>query len=169
MSALLVIAACAITLALIFYTIGVFAERRAGTLKKSHVLFFYLGLIFDTTGTITMSFIAQTGATSIAHALTGAFAIVLMIIHAIWATVVFIKQNQKSLRNFHALSIGVWLIWLIPYVCGMLMGIPAIALDSNLALLIAVIVSLTMTVLVGRDSILIIKSKMQGMHNMQHD
>ena len=26
-----------------------------------------------------------------------------------------------------------WLVWLVPYVCGMLMGIPALKLDSNVA------------------------------------
>jgi hypothetical protein len=45
------IASSAITLALVFYTIGVFAERRAGTLKLSHIMFFYLGLASDTAGT----------------------------------------------------------------------------------------------------------------------
>lgn len=41
----------AITFALVFYTIGVFVERRAGMLKLSHIMFFYLGLAYDTTGT----------------------------------------------------------------------------------------------------------------------
>lgn len=45
------IASSAITFALVFYTIGVFAERRAGTLKLSHIVFFYLGLACDTAGT----------------------------------------------------------------------------------------------------------------------
>lgn len=38
MSLELVAASSAITLALVFYTIGVFSERRAGFLKKSHVI-----------------------------------------------------------------------------------------------------------------------------------
>ena len=33
----------------------------------------------------------------------------------------------------HRLGIGVWLVWLVPYVCGMLLGIPALRLDSNVA------------------------------------
>ena len=37
------IASSAITFALVFYTIGVFAERRAGTLKLSHIVFFLPG------------------------------------------------------------------------------------------------------------------------------
>ena len=43
-----------ITLALIFYTIGVWAERLAGRLMPWHLIFFWGGLIFDTTGTSIM-------------------------------------------------------------------------------------------------------------------
>ena len=31
------------------------------------------------------------------------------------------------------MGIGVWLVGLVPYVCGMRMGIPALRLDSNVA------------------------------------
>ena len=60
MNSLIMPASAAITLALVFYTIGVFGERRAGTLKKSHLALFWLGLICDTTGTTIMTAIART-------------------------------------------------------------------------------------------------------------
>ena len=44
-----------ITLALIFYTIGTWAERLQKTLKIWHVVFFLLGLTADTLGTSIMS------------------------------------------------------------------------------------------------------------------
>ena len=66
------IASNAITFALVFYTIGVFAELRAGTLKLSHIMFFYLGLACDTAGTAVMSVIAPGNSASPAHAITGA-------------------------------------------------------------------------------------------------
>ncbi|WP_314774904.1 HsmA family protein, partial [Lancefieldella rimae] len=77
-------ATIAITGALVFYTIGVFAERQSSTLKLSHIVLFYLGLACDTTGTACMSFIAQNGSQSPVHATTGALAIILMIVHAVW-------------------------------------------------------------------------------------
>ncbi len=40
------------TLALLFYSIGVWAERIKKRLKKWHLIFFWLGLIFDTLGTV---------------------------------------------------------------------------------------------------------------------
>lgn len=132
------IASSAITFALVFYTIGVFAERRAGTLKLSHIVFFYLGLACDTAGTAVMSVIAQGNSASPVHAITGALAIVLMVIHALWASVVFVKKNRERLERFHRFSVGVWLAWLIPYFCGMFMGIPALKLDSNVAFVAAI-------------------------------
>lgn len=49
---MIAIASATITLALIFYTIGVFAERHSSTLKASHLVFFYLGPACDTAGAI---------------------------------------------------------------------------------------------------------------------
>ena len=61
-----------------------------------------------------------------------------MVIHALWASVVFVKKNRERLERFHRFSVGVWLTWLIPYFCGMFMGIPALKLDSNVAFVAAI-------------------------------
>ena len=53
MSPELVFASVAISLALFFYTWGVFGERRDGTLSLKYVLLFWIGLACDTTGTLT--------------------------------------------------------------------------------------------------------------------
>lgn len=128
MSNILIFAIVAITLALIFYTIGVFSERKSKNLKKNHVIIFWLGLICDTTGTLTMSKIANSGANTMSamgltlHGVTGFLAIVLMLFHAIWATWVLYKNEEKKKETFHKFSIVVWLIWLIPYFIGMVLG-----------------------------------------------
>lgn len=142
------VASTAITLALVFYTIGVFAERRSGTLTASHLIFFYLGLACDTAGTAAMSMIAQGESASPAHAATGLLAIILMIVHAAWATIAYAKKNPETLSRFHRLSIGVWLVWLVPYVCGMFMGIPALKLDSNVAFASAIATSVVAGLLI---------------------
>ena len=130
MSMELIAAVTAITSALAFYTIGVFSERKLGYLKRSHLLFFWLGLVCDTTGTMIMSNIAQSsgGSGMGIHALTGMLAIVLMLIHATWATGVYLKGSDRMRTFFHRFSSVVWLIWLVPYIIGMLVGIPAIHL-----------------------------------------
>jgi uncharacterized repeat protein (TIGR03987 family) len=45
-----------------------------------------------------------------------------MLVHAIWATRVIIKQDESMKNKFHKFSIVVWLIWLIPYFGGMFLG-----------------------------------------------
>jgi uncharacterized repeat protein (TIGR03987 family) len=108
-------------LALVFYSIGVWSERVAGQLKAWHLAFFWLGLVFDTWGTGLMMDMAG-GLTFDIHAVTGVIAIVLMLIHAVWATVVLIRKDEKMINNFHKFSVVVWFIWLIPYFSPMLFG-----------------------------------------------
>ena len=108
MSKLLIFAILFITSALIFYTIGVFAEKKKGTLLPWHVVIFWCGFVCDTAGTTIMSKIAGTGFEMNIHGVTGLIALLLMAFHAIWATVILIKNNQHSRQVFHKFSIVVW-------------------------------------------------------------
>jgi uncharacterized repeat protein (TIGR03987 family) len=111
-----------ITLALVFYSIGVWSERFAGTLKTWHLAFFWLGFICDTWGTGMMLEMAG-GLTFDLHGLTGLIAIVLMLIHALWATIVLVRKDERWINNFHKFSVVVWLIWLVPYLSPMFFGL----------------------------------------------
>jgi uncharacterized repeat protein (TIGR03987 family) len=125
MNTKLIIAIVTITLALVFYSAGVWSEHRKKKLEPKHLILFLCGLCFDTTGTTIMTTLASShssGGMLSLHGITGTLAIVLMIIHAVWATVVLIKKNEKAQQTFHKFSVTVWAIWLIPYVLGMIMG-----------------------------------------------
>lgn len=52
------------------------------------------------------------------HGVTGVIAILLMLVHAIWATVVLLRRDERAIVNFHKFSLVVWLIWLVPYFSG---------------------------------------------------
>ena len=106
-----------ITFALVFYTIGVWSERLSGRLKSWHLIFFWGGLVFDTIGTGMMMEMAGQ-LTADLHGLTGLLAIALMLVHAIWATVVLLRKDERAILNFHKFSLLVWLIWLVPYFSG---------------------------------------------------
>lgn len=125
MDSKLILAIVTITLALVFYTIGVFAEQKSSVLKKGHVIIFWCGLFFDTFGTTVMSSIAQGSSLLSPHGITGALAILLMLFHAVWASVVFFRKNETQLKKFHKFSLVVWIIWLIPYVLGIFIGMNA--------------------------------------------
>ena len=45
-----------------------------------------------------------------------------MIIHAVWATVVLVKNKESLIKSFHKFSLAVWCIWLVPYIFGMIIG-----------------------------------------------
>jgi uncharacterized repeat protein (TIGR03987 family) len=112
-----------ITLALAFYSLGVWAERLARYLKPWHVVAFWTGFVFDVSGTYAMHLLAE-GRFDLLdfHTLTGQIALWLMLIHAIWASYVARKGSEKARAGFHRYSIIVWLIWLVPYFGGMYLG-----------------------------------------------
>jgi len=121
----LILAIVAMLLAATLYTVAVFGERRAETLKPWHLGLFWIGLVFDTTGTTLMSQIAG-GWKPDVHGVTGALAIVLMLAHAAWATIALVMKRERVLRSFHKFSIHVWALWMAAF----LSGIVLVALKS---------------------------------------
>lgn len=111
-----------ITLALVFYSIGVWSERIAGRLRLSHLGFFYLGLVCDIVGT-GMMFDYAGGITFDVHGVTGTLAIALMFVHAVWATVVLVRKDERWITRFHRFSVFVWVVWLVPYFSPMVFGL----------------------------------------------
>lgn len=120
---LLIVSAILITFALVFYTVGVWSERMARSLKPWHVAAFWTGFFFDVCGTLAMHRIAVGPFDILApHTLTGQIALWLMLGHALWATLVARKGSDESRRGFHRYSFFVWLVWLVPYFGGMYLG-----------------------------------------------
>ncbi|TSA33669.1 MAG: TIGR03987 family protein [Porphyromonadaceae bacterium] len=123
MSPLLILSSILITFAFIFYSLGVWSERLSKYLKPWHVIAFWTGFTFDVSGTLGMHIMAG-GLFDFTkmHTLTGQLALWLMLVHAIWATFVVRKGSEKTRTGFHRYSIIVWLIWLVPYIGGIFMG-----------------------------------------------
>ena len=69
-----------------------------------------------------MEFIKPGHDWSSAHTITGQIALWLMFGHAIWATRVIRGGSDESQRHFHRFSLVVWMIWLVPYIGGMFLG-----------------------------------------------
>ena len=97
-----------INLALLFYSLGVWAEHFKRYLKGWHVAAFWTGFFFDTTGTLAMDLLEPGIDWSSLHTITGQIALWLMFAHA--------------KRRFHRFSLVVWTIWLVPYFGGMILG-----------------------------------------------
>ena len=128
MSTLLIFASSSMVVALILYSIGVFGEKFSGTIQFKHLLFFAGGLGFDTIGTTLMNRIAAEdgGGTIGLHQITGGAALVLMGFHLLWAIWVYNKGDDKAKHQFHKFSLGVWSLWVVSFVLGILLGIGVI-------------------------------------------
>ena len=80
--------------ALTLYSIGVWSERWTARLEPWHVVLFWLGFVCDTVGTDMMRRLAG-GLQFNLHSLTGALALALMLGHAIWATRVLRRHDDR--------------------------------------------------------------------------
>jgi len=120
MTALLIASSTLITMALVFYSVGVWSERISRYLKPWHVGAFWAGFIFDVSGTLAMHRLANSPFDLRApHTLTGQIALWLMFAHAIWASRVAHRGSEAARTGFHHYSLVVWLVWLVPYFGGM--------------------------------------------------
>jgi len=118
----LIIAIIFIFAACFMYTLGVWAEKISKRLKLWHVIVFWLGFLFDTIGTGAMGKLVGTLIQFNFHGMTGLLAILLMLFHAAWASIVLYSKNEEQIIKFHKFSFWVWIIWLIPMVTGMILG-----------------------------------------------
>ncbi len=122
MKSTLTLAVLFIHIAMFLYTIGVWSERLQKRLKWWHAIFFWSGFVSDTIGTTAMGVIAGTMFRLTFHGITGNLAILLMGIHAVWATWVLVRRKEQLIITFHRFSLVVWIIWLIPMVSAAVLG-----------------------------------------------
>jgi uncharacterized repeat protein (TIGR03987 family) len=119
---MLTIAISFILAAFALYTVGVWAEKIGGRLEIWQAVVFWCGLVCDTIGTGAMGRIAGGMFQVNFHGVTGLLAIILMLFHATWATIVLARNDERLIKSFHRLSVFVWCVWLIPMLGGMIFG-----------------------------------------------
>jgi len=108
----------AMFLALILYSIGVWGEKLVGRLRPWQLYFFWCGFACDTAGTTLMGRMAGKLDFDV-HGLTGLAAILLMALHAAWASAALALKQERVIVHFHRFSVTVWALWLIPFFSGM--------------------------------------------------
>ena len=107
--------------ALGLYSVGVWAVVLTKCLRPWHLGCFWVGFLADSTGTELMRRLAG-GFHWTVHTATGAMALLLMLGHALWASRVLIRGDERTLRTFHRFSLTVWGLWLIPFGTGIVLG-----------------------------------------------
>lgn len=114
-----------ILLAAALYTTATFAERRARILKASHLRLFWSGFVVDVIATTLMTMISG-GLSLNLHGVLGVGAILVMLGHSTWATVVLALKQAKLMRQFHTFSLAVWALWMITLVTGFALALPRV-------------------------------------------
>lgn len=120
MTSALIFAIISMVLAATLYTVAVFGERAAHVLKPWHLGLFWLGLVFDTTGTTLMARIAGGWKWDV-HGVVGLTAVALMLLHSLWATIVLVLKKESALQGFHRFSIHVWALWMAAFISGIVL------------------------------------------------
>lgn len=122
MNGTLVAAIVIITLALVFYSIGVLGEARRRLLLWRDIAWFGAGLVCDATGTALMSWMTSRGVRVLQPwagalmAVAGTAAIALMAIHIVFAVIVMRGDTYRT--RFHKWSLAIYGLWLISYALG---------------------------------------------------
>jgi uncharacterized repeat protein (TIGR03987 family) len=119
-----------ILLAAVLYTTASFAERRARVLKPSHLVLFWLGLSVYIVATTLMSLISG-GFKFDLHGVLGVGAIVVMLAHSTWATIVLAFKQETLMRQFHSFSLAVWALWMVTLISGFALALPHVMARSK--------------------------------------
>lgn len=109
------------TIALVLYSISVWAGWFSKRLKLWHIYVFFAGLVTDLIATL-LTYISIGGIVITPHSVLGFISIILMALHVIWAVVTISRGNEQSLTGFHKLSMIVWSIWMLSYLSGFFLG-----------------------------------------------
>lgn len=105
-----------IVVALILYSTAIWSEKIVKSLKLWMVLVFSTGFLCDLTGT-TVMWLNATSDTLNIHSACGCAALIIMLLHLIWAIIAF-RQRGEAEKLFHRFSVYAWIIWLIAFYTG---------------------------------------------------
>ena len=106
--------------ALVFYSTAIWSERFARGLKLWMVVIFTIGFFCDFIGTWIMRSISA-GTTLNIHSIAGFSALIIMLLHLIWA-IVAILWRGKAQELFSRYSIYAWSVWLLAFLTGVPQG-----------------------------------------------
>lgn len=122
MKTILIIGSIIVTLALIFYLIGIISEQRTRLINKKVLTFLSLGLVFDITATICM-IIGSSNSPFTFHGFIGYTGLLAMIIETVLAYQFYFKKPKGTLvsKNLHLYSRFALILWVLVYITGSLL------------------------------------------------
>lgn len=124
MKPILIIGSIIVTLALIFYSIGLITEQRKRIINKFVLTFLTLGLVFDITATTCM-IIGSSNSPFTFHGFIGYTGLLAMIIETIIAYRFYLRNSGQTLvpKGIHIYSGFAYFLWVAVYLTGSLLVI----------------------------------------------
>lgn len=122
MKPILMIGSTIVTLALIFYSIGIITEQRKKVVSNTVLIFLSFGLIFDITATTLMIF-GSSNSPFTFHGFIGYTGLLAMIIETVLIYRFRAKKGATSQvkRPLHLYSRFAYLLWVAVYITGTLL------------------------------------------------
>ncbi len=107
-----------INLAFLLYSVAIWTEQLRGGLSRRIISVFIFGFICDVLGTFGMIAQARSHHAPISiHGLSGEIALVIMLIHLLWA-LKSIRSGGQSAERFNCCSPYAWCVWMIAFLSG---------------------------------------------------
>jgi uncharacterized repeat protein (TIGR03987 family) len=119
MNTTLILGSIIVTLALVFYTITIFAEQKLKSITKRIFRTQSIGLFLDVTATVCM-IIGSTNTPFTTHGFIGYSALAVMIVKTIWM-MGFIRKNHLNTAVSKSLHIYSWIAygwWVVAFITG---------------------------------------------------
>lgn len=122
MKPILIFGSTIVTLALIFYSIGIITEQRKRQITKGAMLFIALGLLADITATACMV-IGSSNSPFTFHGIIGYTALIAMIIETVLAFRFYKSKGSEAKvpKALHSYSLFAYLLWVAVYITGTLL------------------------------------------------
>jgi uncharacterized repeat protein (TIGR03987 family) len=118
MNSILIKAVCVVTIALIFYSIGVITEQRKGRISKNVLLFLTSGVLLDIAST-TLMIIGSRKIPLTVHGIIGYSALAVMLIDTILIWRFWRKSGNSQVPgrlNLYTRFAYIW--WVMAYIAG---------------------------------------------------
>jgi uncharacterized repeat protein (TIGR03987 family) len=126
MKPIILISVISITTALVLYTIAIWRNWRIKLLTTAQIVLLWCGLAADMLATQMMGLSIEGDIVWDFHTISGYTGLVLMAILAMTGSVAKWSGNEALLSSFHRFAIPVWIIWVISYLTGVIIGMQRI-------------------------------------------
>lgn len=123
MKPIILVSVISITTALVLYTIAIWRNWRMKLLTTAHIILLWLGLAADVLATQMMGLSIQGEIVWDFHTISGYAGLALMAVLAVVGSWAKWSDREAVLTSFHRFAIPVWIIWVVSYATGVVIGI----------------------------------------------